>query len=88
MQAHSDTTEERDQRRHDEKFIRLAHKPTYRWAETTLALRLMAGGVFLWEGILKFVYANQGIGPFTKLVCHCRTSPLTSWRALKLSLDC
>jgi uncharacterized membrane protein YphA (DoxX/SURF4 family) len=30
-------------------------------------LRLMAGGVFFWEGILKFVYANQGIGRFTKL---------------------
>jgi putative oxidoreductase len=34
---------------------------------STLLLRLMAGGVFLWEGILKFVYANQGIGRFTKL---------------------
>jgi putative oxidoreductase len=34
---------------------------------STLFLRLMAGGVFLWEGILKFVYANQGIGRFTKL---------------------
>jgi uncharacterized membrane protein YphA (DoxX/SURF4 family) len=33
----------------------------------TLLLRLMAGGVFLWEGILKFVYANQGVGRFTKL---------------------
>jgi len=32
-----------------------------------LILRLMAGGVFLWEGILKFVYANQGVGRFTKL---------------------
>jgi putative oxidoreductase len=32
-----------------------------------LFLRLMAGGVFLWEGILKFVYVNQGIGRFTKL---------------------
>ena len=30
-------------------------------------LRLMAGGVFLWEGVLKFVYANQGVGRFTKL---------------------
>jgi uncharacterized membrane protein YphA (DoxX/SURF4 family) len=30
-------------------------------------LRAMAGGVFLWEGILKFVYANQGVGRFTKL---------------------
>jgi uncharacterized membrane protein YphA (DoxX/SURF4 family) len=27
----------------------------------------MAGAVFLWEGILKFVYANQGVGRFTKL---------------------
>jgi putative oxidoreductase len=32
-----------------------------------LLLRLMAGSVFLWEGILKFVYPNQGIGRFTKL---------------------
>lgn len=33
----------------------------------TILLRLMAGGVFLWEGILKFVLANQGVGRFTKL---------------------
>ncbi|MGI8469956.1 MAG: DoxX family protein, partial [Pyrinomonadaceae bacterium] len=32
-----------------------------------ILLRLMAGGVFFWEGILKFVYANQGVGRFTKL---------------------
>lgn len=30
-------------------------------------IRLMAGAVFLWEGILKFVYPNQGVGRFTKL---------------------
>jgi uncharacterized membrane protein YphA (DoxX/SURF4 family) len=34
---------------------------------STLWLRLMCGGVFLWEGILKFVYTNQGVGRFTKL---------------------
>jgi uncharacterized membrane protein YphA (DoxX/SURF4 family) len=34
---------------------------------STLLLRFMAGGVFLWEGVLKFVYANQGVGRFTKL---------------------
>src|ERR1700722_14060447 len=34
---------------------------------STLIMRLMAGGVFLSEGILKFVYANQGVGRFTKL---------------------
>jgi len=33
----------------------------------TLLLRVMAGSVFLWEGILKFVYVNQGVGRFTKL---------------------
>jgi putative oxidoreductase len=33
----------------------------------TILLRLMAGGVFLWEGVLKFVYVNQGVGRFTKL---------------------
>ena len=27
----------------------------------------MAGGVFFWEGLLKFAYVNQGVGRFTKL---------------------
>jgi uncharacterized membrane protein YphA (DoxX/SURF4 family) len=34
---------------------------------SVLIIRLMAGGVFLSEGILKFVYTNQGVGRFTKL---------------------
>jgi uncharacterized membrane protein YphA (DoxX/SURF4 family) len=34
---------------------------------STLVIRLMAGGVFFWEGLLKLVYANQGVGRFTKL---------------------
>jgi putative oxidoreductase len=34
---------------------------------STLFLRMMAGGVFFSEGILKFVYVNQGLGRFTKL---------------------
>jgi putative oxidoreductase len=33
----------------------------------TILIRLMTGGIFLSEGILKFVYANQGVGRFTKL---------------------
>ena len=33
----------------------------------TILVRIMAGGVFFWEGILKFVYTNQGVGRFTKL---------------------
>jgi putative oxidoreductase len=33
----------------------------------TVLIRLMAGTVFLSEGILKFVYTNQGVVRFTKL---------------------
>ena len=50
-------------------------RKTYEWLlraptdgpAATLLLRVMAGSVFLWEGVLKFVYANQGVGRFTKL---------------------
>lgn len=44
----------------------LAHPPTGAPA-ATLLIRLMAGGVFLWEGTLKFVLPNQGVGRFTKI---------------------
>jgi len=30
-------------------------------------LRLMAGAVFFWEGVMKFVFPNQGVGRFMKL---------------------
>jgi putative oxidoreductase len=33
----------------------------------TVLVRLMAGAVFLSEGIIKFAFANQGVGRFTKL---------------------
>jgi uncharacterized membrane protein YphA (DoxX/SURF4 family) len=32
-----------------------------------LWIRVLTGGVFFWEGLLKFVYPNQGVGRFTKL---------------------
>jgi uncharacterized membrane protein YphA (DoxX/SURF4 family) len=32
-----------------------------------LLVRLMTGGVFFSEGLLKFVYVNQGVGRFTKI---------------------
>ena len=44
----------------------LTHPPTD-GPRSILFLRLMAGGVFFWEGILKFVYTNQGVGRFAKL---------------------
>jgi putative oxidoreductase len=47
-------------------FNWLTHPPTD-GPRSILYLRLMAGGVFFWEGLLKFVYTNQGIGRFTKL---------------------
>lgn len=47
-------------------FFWLTNPPT-NGPKSTLLLRLMAGGVFFWEGILKFVYVNQGVGRFTKL---------------------
>src|SRR4029450_12385497 len=49
------------------KIINWFSKPPVTGMSTILTLRLMAGGVFLWEGILKFVYVNQGVGRFTKL---------------------
>ncbi len=44
----------------------LIHPPTD-GPRSILLLRLMAGGVFFWEGLLKFAYTNQGVGRFTKL---------------------
>ena len=46
-----------------------------------MIIRLMAGAVFLWEGILKFVYANQGVGRFTKLGIPfpLLTAPFVGW---------
>ncbi len=49
------------------KFFSWLFNPPTDGPRSILALRLMAGGVFFWEGILKFVYTNQGIGRFTKL---------------------
>src|ERR1700746_2248847 len=49
------------------KIIRWFLNPPVTGQSTILIIRLMAGGVFFLEGILKFVYVNQGAGRFTKL---------------------
>ncbi|HEY4875791.1 MAG TPA: DoxX family protein, partial [Puia sp.] len=49
------------------KTIEWFSSPPTNGQSSILILRLMAGGVFFWEGILKFVYTNQGVGRFTKL---------------------
>jgi putative oxidoreductase len=41
--------------------------PPVNGQSSILILRLVAGGIFFWEGLLKFVYVNQGVGRFTKL---------------------
>src|SRR4029453_2885163 len=47
--------------------IRFFVYPPTSGSKATLALRLMAGAVFFWEGLLKFAYVNQGVGRFTEL---------------------
>ncbi|MDQ6761671.1 MAG: DoxX family protein [Bacteroidota bacterium] len=49
------------------KIINWFFHPPETGQSTILLIRLMAGGVFFMEGILKFVYVNQGVGRFTKL---------------------
>lgn len=49
------------------KTLRWFFTPPVEGPKAILLIRLMAGLVFFWEGILKFVYVNQGIGRFTKL---------------------
>jgi putative oxidoreductase len=49
------------------KIVTWFNQPLTDAPAATIALRLMAGGVFFWEGLLKFVYANQGVGRFTKI---------------------
>ena len=50
-----------------QRFIDFLLNPPLTAPRSTLIMRVMAGGVFLSEGILKFVYPNQGVGRFTKL---------------------
>ena len=49
------------------RFFAWLNNPPTDGPRSILYLRLMAGGVFFWESLLKFVYANQGVGRFTKL---------------------
>jgi len=49
------------------KIIQWFMNPPVTGQSTILIIRLLAGSIFFWEGILKFVYVNQGVGRFTKL---------------------
>jgi putative oxidoreductase len=49
------------------KIIHWLVTPPVTGSSNILIIRWMTGTVFFWEGVLKFVYANQGVGRFTKL---------------------
>ena len=49
------------------KIIDWFFRPPVDGPAAIILLRLMAGSVFLWEGVMKFVFPNQGVGRFTKL---------------------
>jgi len=52
---------------HLQNLIHFFTRPATIGPRSTFVIRLMAGGVFFSEGLLKFAYANQGVGRFTKL---------------------
>ena len=35
--------------------------------KSNLLIRILVGWVFFWEGVIKFVFPNQGVGRFTKI---------------------
>ena len=49
------------------KLVDWFNNPPITGPSSILIIRLFTGSVFFWEGILKFVYPNQGVGRFTKL---------------------
>jgi putative oxidoreductase len=50
-----------------QRLVDFVFNPPLSAPRSVLIMRLMAGGVFLSEGILKFVFPNQGVGRFIKL---------------------
>jgi len=56
-------------------------RPPVEGPRATVVIRLMAGAVFFWEGILKFVYVNQGVGRFGKIGIPFPlvTAPFVGW---------
>ena len=50
-----------------QKFWAWVLHPPVDGPRANLLIRLMAGSVFFWEGLMKFAFLNQGEGRFTKL---------------------
>jgi putative oxidoreductase len=49
------------------RLIQWFSNPPVNGPKAVLLLRMMAGGVFLWEGIMKFIFPSLGVVRFTKL---------------------
>src|ERR1044072_2530478 len=49
------------------KLMRWLLNPPVDGPRAILMIRVMAGAVFFGEGVMKFVFPNQGVGRFTKL---------------------
>lgn len=50
-----------------EAWIQWMLRPGAGAPKATAWIRLMVGWVFFWEGVIKFVFVNQGVGRFAKL---------------------
>src|SRR4030095_5393089 len=49
------------------RLIQWFSTPPVNGPKAIVLLRMMAGSVFLWEGIIKFIFPSQGLLRFTKL---------------------
>jgi putative oxidoreductase len=49
------------------KIIEWLANPPVDGPAAILLVRVMTGAVFFWEGLIKFVFANQGVGRFTRI---------------------
>jgi len=70
------------------KIIAWLMNPPTDGPKSILILRLMAGGVFFWEGLLKFVYANQGLADSLNSGCRFHISRPASSEALRSGAVC
>lgn len=52
------------QQKFPKRLLQWLFNPPVDGPAASILIRFMAGGVFLWEGVLKFVYHNQGGGRF------------------------
>jgi uncharacterized membrane protein YphA (DoxX/SURF4 family) len=65
--AEAERPQDQDKESSMKEWIEWMRKPEPSAPRSVVWIRLMAGWVFFWEGVIKFVFVNQGIGRFTKI---------------------